>query len=47
MGGMFFGCLKLKEINLSSLNTEKVENMSLMFSDCINLTNIDLSLFKT
>ena len=31
---MFFGCLSLKEINLSNFNTNNVTDMSGMFSGC-------------
>ena len=43
----YYGCEKLKEINLSSFDTKNVTNMSFMFSSCNNLTNLDLSSFDT
>jgi len=39
---MFYKCSNLTNIDLSSLNTEKVSNMRNMFNECSNLTNIDL-----
>ena len=44
---MFFGCSKLKDIDLSSFDTDSVINMSYMFFGCSNLTNINLSFFNT
>ena len=38
MGGMFFGCSSLTELDLSGFNTDKVENMSSMLSLCASLT---------
>ena len=40
---MFF----FKSINLSSFNTNNVNNMSYMFSDCSSLKSINLSSFNT
>ena len=31
---MFYGCLSLKELNLSNFNTNKVTDMTHMFSGC-------------
>lgn len=46
--GWFFNCRNLTEIEgLEYLNTEDVENMSLMFAGCKNLTTLDLSNFNT
>jgi len=39
----FYNCYNLKNINLSSLNTENVTNMSFLFYNCQNLENINLS----
>jgi len=44
---MFFGCSNLTSIDLSSFDTENVNNMSYMFCGCSNLKNIDLSFFCT
>ena len=33
---MFYGCSSLKELNLFTFNTNKVINMSHMFSGCSN-----------
>ena len=42
---MFLGCKHITKIDLSSLITKHITNMSSMFRDCINLTNINLSSF--
>ena len=47
MSNMFNNCQELDKINLSSINTENVTNMSLMFYNCSKLNNIDLSPFIT
>ena len=44
---MFDGCSSLKSIDLSSFNTNNVNNMSNMFSWCSSLEYIDLSSFNT
>ena len=43
MARMFEECNSLRNINLSSLNSEKVEYLNFMFKKCENLKNIDLS----
>ena len=47
MSYMFYDCSSLKEINLSSFNTNQVTNMSDMFSWCYSLKEINLSSFNT
>ena len=47
MGEMFYGCLSLKEINLSNFNTNNVNNMGGMFWGCSSLKEINLSSFNT
>ena len=47
MRGMFSVCSSLKSINLSSFNTNNVNNMREMFSRCSSLESIDLSSFNT
>ena len=47
MKGMFYNCLSLKELNLSSFNTNKVTNMSYMFYNCSSLKELNLSSFNT
>ena len=42
MEKMFSLCNNLKKIDLSSLNTNKVENMDSMFFKCINLEFIKI-----
>ena len=46
MSYMFYKCRYLKNINLSSFNTQNVTNMSSMFKQS-GLINIDLSNFNT
>ena len=41
------GCKNLKELNLSSFNTQNVTNMSFMFAGCNNLKELNLSSFNT
>ena len=43
VGGMFSGCSKLKELDLSKMNAAKVKNMRWMFAGCTNLTHLNLS----
>jgi surface protein len=40
MSYMFSGCSSLKEINLSSFNTNQVTNMNRMFYNCSSLKNL-------
>ena len=48
MGWMFNNCNKLKEIKgINKFNTNKVTNMILMFQECNELENLDLSNFNT
>ena len=47
MSYMFFDCISLKSIDVSSFNTEKVEEMQYMFKYCKSLTSINLSNFNT
>ncbi len=47
MQGMFEGCKKLTELDLSSFNTKWVTTMYAMFRDCKALTELDLSSFNT
>ena len=44
---MFRGCSSLKSIDLSSFNTNNINNMSCMFCYCSILESIDLSSFNT
>ena len=44
----FYGCTSLTTITgISNLKTDNVTDMSYMFSDCSNLTSLDLSNFNT
>ena len=47
MKNMFLYCTNLKEINLLSLNTSNVTDMSGMFHNCYTLNFLDLSRFYT
>ena len=47
MGGMFYDCSSLKEINLNNFNTGQVTNMSRMFQGCSSLTSLNLANFNT
>ena len=47
MSLMFYGCQRLKSLDLNSFNTAKVTDMSLMFYGCQRLTSLDLSSFNT
>ena len=44
---MFYGCSGLKELNLSSFNTNQVTDMSCMFDGCSGLKELNLSSFNT
>ena len=43
---MFYICSSLKELNVSSFNTNNVTNMSQMFSGCSSLKELSLSNFN-
>lgn len=47
MCGMFYGCRKLTNLDLSFFKTQNVKNMSYMFMECENLTELDVSNFDT
>ena len=47
MDKMFEGCTSLKSVNLSNINTSKVESMIGMFYECSSLESIDLSNLDT
>ena len=44
---MFYNCSSIKEINLSSFNTNQVTNISCMFLGCSSLENLNLSSINT
>ena len=44
---MFDGCSPIKELNLSNFHTNKVNDMSFMFSFCLSLEELNLSNFNT
>ena len=44
---MFYGCNKMKEIDLSEFNTSEATSMSKMFGGCTSLTKIILTNLKT
>ena len=45
MCGMFESCCNLKELNLSSFDTKNVTDMSSMFIQCFDLTEIKFIIF--
>ena len=47
MGGMFYACSRLTNLDVSGFKTDNVTNMAAMFRGCSGLTNLDLSTFKT
>ena len=47
MSNMFQDCGKLTELNLSSFDKSKVQNMSRMFEGCKGLKTLDVSSFRT
>ena len=47
MSYMFYNCSSLKELNLSSFNTNQVTNMLWMFDNCSSLKKLNLSSFNT
>ena len=47
MSWMFYNCSSLRELDLSSFNTNQVTNMSWMFDGCSSLKEINLSSFNT
>lgn len=47
MSGMFNGCGKLTELDISHFKTQNVTNMSSMFANCLNITNLDVDSFDT
>ena len=47
MSFMFYGCHLLKELNLSSFNTNNVIDMDGMFNGCSSLKELNISNFNT
>jgi surface protein len=47
MSSMFYNCSGLTDLDVSSLDTSKVTDMSYMFYECRGLTGLDLSNFDT
>ncbi len=47
MAGMFYGCKKLTQLDLSGLVTDSVTNMEVMFGGCASLQELNLSSFRT
>jgi len=45
--GLFYGCVNLTTIDLSSFDTSKVTSMARMFLGCYKLKSLDLSSFDT
>ena len=47
MGGMFYECICLENLDLSKFDTKNVTNMRNMFNNCQKLKTLDLSSFET
>ena len=47
MSHMFDNCNTLKQLDLSSFNTEQIIDMSNMFENCTSLKELDLSSLNT
>ena len=47
MSQMFYGCYRLKELNLSNFNTSAVTDMRWMFYNCSSLKELNVSNFNT
>ena len=47
MSNMFFGCAKLKTIDVTNFDTRNVKTMAGMFRGCTSLTELDLTKFDT
>lgn len=47
MSGMFWGCISLKQLDLSGFNTNNVSSMGYMFYKCNTLASLDLHNFST
>ncbi|MGI6220643.1 MAG: BspA family leucine-rich repeat surface protein, partial [Coriobacteriales bacterium] len=47
MNGWFAGCSNLREVDLTGLDSSRVEDMSYLFSGCEALSSLDLSYFNT
>ena len=47
ISGMFHRCDKLKELDLSELNTGNVTKMNSMFAECANLTYVNMNSWNT
>ena len=47
MSYMFYNCLNLQSLDVSSFDTRKATNMRSMFYNCVNLSSLDVSSFDT
>ena len=47
MSGMFYGCEKVRVLDVSHFDTRNVNDMSVMFNTCMELRILDLSSFDT
>ncbi len=47
LSDLFFSCLSLESVDLSSFNTSKVKRMNNLFNGCSSLTSINLFSFNT
>ena len=46
MENMFLYCTQIKELNLKGFNTGQVKNLTNFFSNCLELTSIDLKFLE-
>ena len=47
MGGVFYECYSLKELNINNFNINKVTKMIGMFNGCTSLKELNLNNFNT
>ncbi len=47
MGGMFYGCSGLTELDVTGFDTSKVTSMNAMFMSCSGMTELDVTNFDT
>ena len=47
MSYMFYNCLNLQSLDVSSFDTRKATNMNTMFYNCVNFSSLDVSNFDT
>ena len=47
MSSAFQDCISLTELDVSNIDTSKVDNMGDMFNDCKNIKSLDVSKWNT